>query len=533
MPAHLRALDASVLEQAGRNTPSLIDQGMALVRDKNLGAAQLLWQAAQLEALPDREQFGEALNDLVRENPGLPVPAVGESRPRDWEGTQWGFPGPIPFADLMLQENNRRKALELLGNSSQPAVQQLLGFRSVTHTTLFPASQSASGQALDAAIAISGLLLEQGNLTAPLSHAMISLAQQANAGADSQPLEELLMEMMSLGQRFDWSQLSAFVRGVPDAETLRILANLVRKADTPLPVIFSAVNLSGHPAGVAQYLSQFGQTGAKDLGLSLRFGTGAVNELLRRRERVYDSGTGGHIAVSLCARSPRLGLALKWSSYLLSGILFGAALRFARPPVSDLEQPLQVPGFRTIRQILFALGFLLIVVLLSEPFLAQESQKVEFPFRLRLPTVGSAIAAGTASARATLMNPPSLLTLLLFFVLQGLLYVACLFKLAEIRRQRVAARMKLRLLENEDHLFDAGLYLGFVGTIISLILVSLGLTKFSLMAAYSSTSFGIIFVSIFKIFHLRPARRRLLLESEGEQTEPSLPPGGSAVAVRL
>jgi hypothetical protein len=32
------------------------------------------------------------------------------------------------------------------------------------------------------------------------------------------------------------------------------------------------------------------------------------------------------------------------------------------------------------------------------------------------------------------------------------------------------------------------------------------------MAAYSSTSFGIIFVSIFKIFHLRPYRRQLLLE---------------------
>jgi hypothetical protein len=38
--------------------------------------------------------------------------------------------------------------------------------------------------------------------------------------------------------------------------------------------------------------------------------------------------------------------------------------------------------------------------------------------------------------------------------------------------------------------------------------------KFSLMAAYSSVAFGIIFVVIFKIFHLRPARRKLLLEAE-------------------
>ncbi|HMC29068.1 MAG TPA: hypothetical protein VKM56_14860, partial [Verrucomicrobiae bacterium] len=127
----------------------------------------------------------------------------------------------------------------------------------------------------------------------------------------------------------------------------------------------------------------------------------------------------------------------------------------------------------------------------------------------------------------------SLLTLLLFFVLQALIYTACLVKLAEIRRQRVPTRMKLRLLENEEHLFDAGLYLGFAGTIISLILVSLGLIKPSLMAAYSSTSFGIIFVSIFKIFHLRPLRRKLLLESETEPSRPEMPEPARALAAPL
>src|SRR5262249_5362995 len=140
-----------------------------------------------------------------------------------------------------------------------------------------------------------------------------------------------------------------------------------------------------------------------------------------------------------------------------------------------------------------------------------------------LPTVGSALPGGANNSHLFIMNQMSLLTLLLFFVLQGLLYTACLVKLAEIRRQRVPPRMKLRLLENEDHLFDAGLYLGFVGTIISLILVSLGIVGFSLMAAYSSTSFGIIFVSIFKIFHLRPTRRKLLLEAEAASPQPVAP----------
>ena len=107
--------------------------------------------------------------------------------------------------------------------------------------------------------------------------------------------------------------------------------------------------------------------------------------------------------------------------------------------------------------------------------------------------------------------------MLLFFVLQALLYIASLVKLAEIRRQRVPPRMKLKLLENEDHLFDAGLYLGFLGTIVSFILVSMKLAdQVNLMVAYSSTSFGIIFVSVFKICNLRAARRTLLLEAEAE-----------------
>jgi hypothetical protein len=135
-----------------------------------------------------------------------------------------------------------------------------------------------------------------------------------------------------------------------------------------------------------------------------------------------------------------------------------------------------------------------------------------FPFRVRPPPLCGTIVARIANVKLLIMNHLSLLTLLLFFVLQALIYTACLFKLAEIRRQNLSSHLKLKLIENEDHLFDAGLYLGFAGTIISLILVSLGVIQPSLMAAYSSTSFGIIFVSIFKIFHVRPARRTLLLE---------------------
>ncbi|HLP78478.1 MAG TPA: hypothetical protein VK327_16360, partial [Candidatus Paceibacterota bacterium] len=307
------------------------------------------------------------------------------------------------------------------------------------------------------------------------------------------------------------------------AETLRIQANLVRKADAQLPVLFSAVQLSANPASVAKYLTTFDKTGLDDLGAGLRFGQGGLNELLHRNQRLHFSRFQPLLA-NLSLRAPGAAMAVKWLLFFLGGFLLAMTAHLLLPAVTSLERPLQVRGFHLFRELLFGLGFLLVVLLLGEPFLAQESQRVDFPLRLRLPTVGNAAPAGTPASQTKFMNPEVLITMSIFFVLQALLYIACLVKLAEIRRQRVGPRIKLKLLENEEHLFDSGLYLGFLGTIISLILVSLGVFKQpSLMAAYSATSFGILFVVVFKVLHLRPARRKLLLEAESTAPETAAP----------
>jgi len=544
LPAHLRSVDASVLREAGRHTPTLIAHGLRLVQQDNLGAAQLLLAAAREENLPECQTLALAVTNLAREHPGWSVWGGGDARLERLFGSDPELPKARtePLTDFLVREDNRAVALELLRLSPFPAVQELLRCRALTNTVIFSPSQSASGQALDTALAGCGLLLQREHLSGGLSNAVFRLAVASNHGGDPQGLEQVLLDLMSLGQRFNWGQMVGFVGQIQDPETLRRLATLVRRSEGQLPVLFAAVHLSGQPAPVAAYLMNFSRTGLPDLGASLRFGAGGINELLRRNERLSAdrfsrqageptlAGAVLSLAADLCWRLPRLGLTIKWLLYLGGGFLLAAALHFARPTPSTLERPLQVRGFHVAREMLFALGFLLVVLLLSEPFLAQESQRVEFPFRLRLPTVGSAARAGAISVNRSFMNQLSLLTLLLFFVLQALIYTACLVKLAEIRRQHLPSRIKLKLLENEDHLFDAGLYLGFAGTIISLILVSLGVIQPSLMAAYSSTSFGIIFVSVFKIFHLRPARRKLLLETEAGAAEDRAPVVGARLA---
>ena len=104
----------------------------------------------------------------------------------------------------------------------------------------------------------------------------------------------------------------------------------------------------------------------------------------------------------------------------------------------------------------------------------------------------------------------------IFLIIQFLVYIVCVIRLAVIKRTKVPVRLKLKLLENEDNLFDLGLYIGLTGTVFSLILLSLGIFNASLMAGYSSTLFGIIFTAIVKVVHLRSYKRKLLIEEAKE-----------------
>jgi len=529
VPMHLRAVDVSVLRRAGQGRLSLIDRCVALQRDNKGEAAQLILQAAQSEKIWWVGDLPEALAKHTE--------------------TEYLFPGGplvtsnLPVTTQVIRLENRESVLGYLRTNGSPVVQELLRTRDLTNTVLFSPSLSSSGQAYDAAVSVCGLLLAGNHLSPGLRDAILEQSAFARTRATAQPLEEILMDLMSLGQRLNWGQLTAFVSEIPDPHTLSLLADQARNAGAEWPTLFAAVVLSQKPEQVAAYVNDFSQTGLKDLGGSLRYGEGGLDEVLKRHQRVYNStvreqwASSGPLALFFRAgadyalRAPWFALMVKWFFYISTGFLLAAAGHFAWPALAEIEEPLRVRGFHVARELLFALGFLLVVLLLSEPFLAQESQKAEFVFRLRLPTAGVAAASSTPPVKHKIMDPKSLFTLLLFFVLQGLIFCACLVKLAEIRRQRVPTRVQIKLLENEEHLFDGGLYLGFAGTIVCLILVSLGIIQQTLMAAYSSTAFGVIFVSVFKIFYLRPARRRLLLQAEAQSiaTEQSVAPASSIV----
>lgn len=114
------------------------------------------------------------------------------------------------------------------------------------------------------------------------------------------------------------------------------------------------------------------------------------------------------------------------------------------------------------------------------------------------------------------MESTTIATIVLFALLQVTIYVICRRKITEILEMPEPAAVRLRLMENEENLFDAGLYIGIAGTAAALVLQVLHVVEANLLAAYSSNLLGIVTVALIKIRHVRPIKRELILEGQAE-----------------
>ena len=535
VPAHWRAVDAAAVERAGKgspgaSTPTLIEEGLTFLSVEKLGPARMLLRTAQSEGVPRAEVLAAAVTQFTKENPAQVALGGDEPVLSKIDLAPGAQAEPRPIVELLARRVAREKALQMLQQSRRPAVLQILKNRNLTQTVHFPAAQTSSGQALEAAIITAGLLFQGDYFTPSFREALEWLAVSANRGENSGALELVYLDLLSVGKRLDWVSLTEFVKQVDSIATLRDLAEAVRAHEDAVPNIFAAVALSGNGKGVAKYLATFSETGMNDVNFALRHGRGAVELLIKQQQRIYSAGAFRGRVVQYdpfgaffyglmpTAVSSHVGaLFLKYALLMFAALFIARTIGYIVPPVGHRF------GIRFGADMVLASAIAFIVALSVEPFVGLPTQITELPFRIQFPGIGDAAASNLQTINQPFMKQLSLVSLSVFFVIQALIYVWCLTKIAQIRREPGSPRTKLRLLENEDHLFDAGLYIGFAGTVISLILVALNiLGKGSTMMAYSSTSFGIIFVSVLKIFHIRPLRRKLILESveSEEQAQP-------------
>jgi len=523
-PAHLRAVDARVIVRAGQGTASLVDEGLKLAEAGQTGPARLFLAAAERLGLAGKERLELALRNSapLKSQPwGGPAPELdqifmNDSRARQLEGR--------PVMELLLPRESRQTLLAFLSASPQSSVREILRTRTLTNLVHFSPAATSSGQPYDVATLLTALLFQGNHLARPLRDGFESLAFSALRRAEAQPLELAYLDLLSLAKRMNWAQLTLFLKGIESIETLRDTANLFRKNEAELPLIYAAVLLSGRPEEAARYVIDFGATGLSDLKSSLRSGQGAVRRLVQDQRRTFDPGWQGELAgrapfhllsgplVELAVKSRWRALCIKYGLFLAGAF----CLAWAGASLWDRPEGLGAGRFFTASELSMAAALLALALLASEPFLLEQRQKFEFPLHWKFPMVEGPVRAKIEKTMKPMVDKFSLAALVLFLVIQVVIYIFCRRRLAEIRRQPMPGKLKLKVLDNEENLFDAGLYCGFVGTVISLVCISLGIIKPSLMAAYSSTSFGIIFVSVLKIFYLRPYRRQLIVEVESQ-----------------
>jgi hypothetical protein len=526
VPGHFRAVDAAVVEGAGKGilgppSPSLVEEGVTFLSVEKLGPARMLLLTAQSEGVPHYDLLAAGLQKFARDNPSLVAWGGADPMVETINLSNDATSAPKPLVELLTRRVTREKTLQFLQQSRRPGVRQILQNRALTNTVHFPASGSASGQAIDAAIITAALLYQGDYFTPQFRETFEWLAMRANKGDNSSALELVYLDLLSLGRRLDWVSLTEFVKRIDNLTTLRDLAETMRTREDATANIFTAVSFTQNASAVAKYLGRYPETGLNDLNFALRHGRNAVEVLVKRQQRIHYGGFRKKIieynpfgawfyAIVPTAVASQIGaIVLK---YLM---LFLAALCIARV-IGTITAPLGHRfGQRFAADSVFALAITFVIGVALEPFLGFAEQANPFPVQFQLPSIAALTGFKAQPVTQSLMNQLSIVSLVTFFVIQALIYVWCLTKLAEIRRQTIEPRLKLRLLENEDLLFDAGLYVGFVGSVISLILMSIGIGKISMMA-YASTSFGIIFVSVLKIFHVRPLRRKLIMESEAQ-----------------
>ena len=244
LPAHLRAIEEPLLAQAGRNSTSLTGRAVSLAHIGQYSSAEMLLRAAERNNISDTNELVSALDTESKKTPivklwGAQPAAARNYFPRNPKATETNF------TDFVVREENRAKALDMLGKSKQPAVIVLMQSRDLTNLATFAPSKSPGGEAFDAAVAITGLLVDQNHVTSGLSMDVETAAKQANLDGQPAALEQILLDVLSLGQRFDWGELTTFVGKIDGATTLHQQAELARNADAQLPDLFAAVELSG------------------------------------------------------------------------------------------------------------------------------------------------------------------------------------------------------------------------------------------------------------------------------------------------
>jgi hypothetical protein len=516
VPVNLKSVTPALLKEAGASTLTIERLGRQLLDREKPGPAALVAAAARALSDSQTQPLQLALENAQHRQPEL-VPWGGWDPFLDplfnlKENT--GRTESTPVLMFFITQQARTNLLGYLKNSRSQGVQTLLRVRDVGHAERFVPATKAGGQALDSVVLLAALLYQGEHFSAPLQRELRGLAETAVSTDNLGELEPAFIDLLSLGRRLDWIQLAELMSVTDSVKTVGEFAQVARAASEDLPVIYTSALLSGSADRVATYLLKYGKPGLADLKLALGYGQGALGQLLARQVPVNRQPAPSFGPVTLIALLyPKLALAAKYLGFLLGAFCLFRGLESLLFDDDTGSAPLL-----RVKSGALAVLTAAFLVLGTEPFLLKTPAPSEFQVKFTVPVLSnlSDPASLTPTPATFNMDTSTLLTIGFFALLQISMYLFCLGKIREIDRHDGPALLKLRLMENEENLFDGGLYIGIAGTASALVLQVLGVIDPNLLAAYSSNLFGICCVALIKIRHVRPYKRRLILAGQAE-----------------
>lgn len=546
IPAHLRMVDRDLLLAAAEGTPTLLTEAERALSEERLGAARLLIETAEqtrpstdTSTVPGTSTEAAAatvtaiatLRQRLEAETGLNRAIAPWGGPSRWLDRVVGSVVPDPTGQppavltWLMPEGTRAALLRPLEESTHPATMALVACRALKETSLLPPVSSASGQPLDAALMLSGALVESGRIHPMLMLELERGAVSAVQGQGSVALEAALLELLAAARRLNWEQLATLVERCEDRGSLQSLVAAAGSEGADWAPLISAIVLNGGARSVASYVEHHGKEGIADLRKALGLGTGAVQELVKRGYRIHTSkvrtwmmeqGGLGHVSRWLArssVRAPLLSFCVKYLLWIDGLFLVVAGLWYCRHMSLDLMNRQFEPRPDWQRLVVVTAAAAVLLFLTAERLLVLRSAPSGTRSAQTFPTFTARLRLDIPQVKTPAMSNKVVAMLVAFFVIQLAIYMVGLGRLRYIRGQLVDESVKLKLLDNEESMFDAPLYIGIGGSVLALVMRLTGYNEVSLMASYSSTLFGILFCFVLKVVHVRPYRQRLILEA--------------------
>lgn len=525
IPAYFFECDRRTVAAAGEGTPSPLDIAGIYLDASKISTASLIAK--------ESGTFGEISEAVEKQYSAHPQWVAAGGNEPFFEAYYSSVPetparmSPAPLYSVLAASDSRKKLLDFLAQADSGLVKKFISMRGM-NPVIFPPVYSSAGAPLEAALLINALMAQAGDFDRKFLLDIASIMDLSEKSPEKkEEFEKYCLATLAFAKGYDWTIVRSIFSHFSSAGEAYGFARVYESAPTRdyKNVLLAGMFECGSPSMCSRYLDGADPRRWEDFRYAFLHGEGALAFLLESGSPIYSDSAFARFLSPVCspikealapyvAKFPAAALSAKVALAVIGGYFFiRGFLRIFQP---ERDTPSWHSPLALARGLLEALAAALVFFLLAEPnaFAANSVENAPAPeLRFAFEKVINTIGEETMNFET---DTATIAAVALFFVLQLTVYVFCLIRLSMIKRIKAPAKLKMQLLENEETLFDLGLYIGLGGTVFSLILLTMGIVTASLMAAYASTLFGILFTALVKTMHVRRYKRRLLLEAANE-----------------